>query len=329
MNNTPLCKVTIDGVSASDEMMSRLISCEVTDKEGVSADTAKFVLTNEPSVQIPRRGAKAGIWLGYSDSSMTFMGTFVVDEVELSLFPHVMTISAKSADLRQKMKENKERHWDDKTLADIVGEIANDHGYGANIDPEIGSFKYPWFGQQDESDHAVLRRLEKTHGGLFSVKDDNVLFAKRGSGSTPSGATLSTFVVSPLNIIQGSGRVSFADRAEYKSVGAYHQNTEEPERVQVIKDSSPDGSAIYKLAEPFATKAEAEKASESKAKDLKRQGIKFSATVIGSPFARAGVPLVFNEMKAGVDDIEFIIETAKHNWSKSGYSTALEGKLRV
>jgi len=325
----PQCRIKIDGVMASGVMMDRLISCAVTDKEGINADSVQITLNNSPAAQIPRKGAKIQVWMGYGDQQLTFMGTFVVDEVEVTLFPHTMNITGKSADLREKMKENKERHWDDKTVAKIVSDIAADHGLSAKVDSAVGQHKYTWLGQQDESDIHFLRRLERRHGALFSIKDGTLIFAKRGAGTKPSGGALSGFTVSQTNIIEGSGRVRFSDRAEYKQVAAYHQDRDKVERVEVTAPSSADGSATYRIGTPFADPDEATKAVKSKAEELKRQAIKFSCSVFGDPAARAGAPLQFSGMEAGIDGIEFIIETAKHAWSKSGYTTSLDGKLKI
>ncbi len=42
---------------------------------------------------------------------------------------------------------------------------------------------------------------------------------------------------------------------------------------------------------------------------------------------RAGAPLIYAGVRPELDGIEFIIETATHTLSKSGYTTAIEAKL--
>ena len=44
------------------------------------------------------------------------------------------------------------RHWDKKTVKDIVSDIAKDHGLTAKIDGKVGAHTYEWFGQEEESD---------------------------------------------------------------------------------------------------------------------------------------------------------------------------------
>ncbi len=325
----PQCRLTIDGAAASGTLMDRMISVSVTDKEGFASDTCSIKLNNHPAASIPKRGVKMRIWLGYAGGAMSFMGTFVVDGVEVSLFEHTMTISGKGADFREKMKENKERHWDNATIADIISEIAGDHGLSAKVDGAIGAFTYEWFGQQDESDMHVLKRLEERHGALFSVKDGNLVFAARGAGTNADGTALPQITVTPDNLVEGSGSIRYSDRTSYKKVTAYHQDVEKGERVELDWESPDDAQAIYKIGEPFASDKEASAAAASKGKELKRQEISFSAKILGDPTARAGCPLTFSGMEAGIDGIAFIVETATHTYSKESYTTALDGKLKV
>ncbi len=324
----PQARLTIDGLAAGGDLMDRVLSINVTDKEGAGADTCKISLNNWPPASVPRKGAKIRIWLGYAGHQLAFMGTFVVDTVEVVLFPHTMSITGKSADFREKMKENKERHWDETSVADIVAAIAADHGLSAKVDEAVGKHIYSWFGQQDESDIHVLRRLEQRHGGLFSVKDANLILAKRGAGANTSGEQLTCLLVTKANLI-GPLKVKYGDRAEYSEVAAYHQDKGKAERVEVRMPSSASAVALYRLGEPFADAAEAKAAAKSKAEDLKRQAVSFSCPIIGTPSARAGAPIGFSVGYPDVDQVAFIIETAKHDYSKSGYRTALDGKLKT
>jgi hypothetical protein len=50
-------------------------------------------------------------------------------------------------------------------------------------------------------------------------------------------------------------------------------------------------------------------------------------TLFGDPSIRAGAPLVYAGVRPEIDGIEFIIETATHTLSKSGYTTQVEAKL--
>lgn len=322
---TPQCRITIDGRLASGVFSSRVISCEVTDKEGVSSDTVSIELNDDPPAAIPRKGAIIRVWMGYLGATV-FMGSFAADEIEVQFKPYKMTITGRSADLRKVAKQNRERHWDDKTLGEIVEDIAGRNGLTAKVDSTLGVHRYTWLGQQGESDLHFLERLADRHGALFSVKDGNLIFAARGTGRSPTGVELTPIVVRLADLVEGSGRARFADRAQYKAVTATYQDPDRAERVEVAADSDAEGEAIYRLAEPFADGGEAVRAAEAKAKALRRNGTTFACDILGNPAARAGAPLSFQAVRPGVDGLRFIIGTARHRYGKDSYVTGLEGE---
>lgn len=216
----PQCKITIDGKLASGVFMERLTSCEVTDKDGFTSDSVSIELNDYPPAAIPRKGAIIRVWMGYSAGSMAFMGAFTVDEVEVSVLPYTMSISGKGADFKGDAKSPKTRHWDDKSIKDIVTDIASDLGLSAKVDAAIGAFNYPWIGQQTESGLEFLERLASRHDALFSIKDGNLVFSGRGTGKNASGAALTPVTVTRDMLVEGSTKIRFADRSEVKAVKA-------------------------------------------------------------------------------------------------------------
>jgi hypothetical protein len=318
----PVINVSVGGAPVSSAFYSRLLTATVTDQEGHKADTCRFEFADDPPAAIPNRGSIMTVAMGYE--APVFMGAFTVDEVEVECFPFKMSVSGKSADIRKEMKTNKERHWDQKTVQDVISEIAGEHGLSPAISGAVGSHLYEWLGQQDESDLHFLERLARRHNALFAVKNGRLVFAERGSGLSVSGLSLGGTVITPDKIITGSCRVQFKDRSQYKDVVAYFDDKDKAERVELKVQSDPQGAATYRLGEPFGSQAEAEKAANSKARDLKRGIDRVTVTVVGDPAIRAGGPLSFAGVRPGVDGLPFIIETAKHVFSKSqGYRTQI------
>src|SRR5690606_28134074 len=122
-NMHPIIEMTVDGQPVAGAFYERLVSLTVTDKEGVSSDTFSAELNDGPPnfLALPRTGAIVEIRLGYREAGVSSVGTFTVDKVEAKCLPYGVTISGKAADLRNsKLKETQERHWDNKTLGDIV-----------------------------------------------------------------------------------------------------------------------------------------------------------------------------------------------------------------
>ncbi|WP_322997540.1 phage late control D family protein [Castellaniella sp.] len=322
---TPACRIEIDGAQVHGEFMRRLISCSVSDAEGVSSDSCNIVLNDWPCAEIPRTGALISIFMGY-EGALAFMGRFTVEDVSVQMFEHQMTITGRAAEMGGKVKEGKERHWDDKTLKDIVSEVAADHGLSPMVDDEIGQFSYPWLGQMGESDIHFLERLAERHGALMSVKDGKLIFASKASGKSASGSALTPITITPDILSPGSGQVQFSDRTKSGKVKASYTDRGKGKKVEIEEESDPNGKADYVLTEQYADEDEARAAAKSMAGDLLRRQATFSCSIPGNPTARAGAPLTFRGCRPGVDGIPFIIKSATHNISKSGYTTDLSGE---
>ncbi|MBY3434811.1 phage late control D family protein [Rhizobium laguerreae] len=325
----PQIEITIDGNAVAGGFYERLVSVTVTDNDGTTADTFDMELNDGPPqmLAIPRKGAIVDIRLGYG--SMRSLGKFTVDKVSCKCLPYSMSVSGKSADLRSgKLKERQERSWEGKKVKDIVGEIAGESGLDASIDQTIGDHTYAWFAQQDESNIHFLRRLAERHNALFAIKQGRLVFSAKGSGNSSSGAFVGSVVVSPANLIQGTCSFEANDRTKYSKVVAYYQDKDKAQRVEIEADSDAEGDSVYRIPEPFSSVEEADKAAQSKAKGLKRGEGSASVTVVGDTAIVAGAPLLFHSVRPGLDGVPYVIDTAKHSYSKgAGYRTEISAKL--
>jgi len=163
---------------------------------------------------------------------------------------------------------------------------------------------------------------------LFKVKDGKLIFSARGSGNSAGGSFMGSCVVTPPMIVQGTCTFEANDRTKYSKVVAFHQDKDKAERVSVEAEGNKDGDAEYRIPEPFSSVEEADKAAQSKAKELKRGEGSASVTVIGDPGITSGVPLLFSGVRPGLDGVPYIIDTATHTYSKGeGYRTAISAKL--
>lgn len=324
----PRIEVTIDGNPVAGAFYERLVSITVTDKEEAGADTVEMELNDGPPqfLAIPRKGAIIDVRIGYG--SMRSLGTFTADKVTAKCLPYGMSISGKSADLRNgKLKERQERSWDKKKVKDIVSEIASETGLQPAIDSEVGEHEYEWFAQQDESNIHFLRRLAERHNALFNIKQGRLIFGKKGSGNSTSGAFVGSVVVTPEKIVEGSCSFEANDRTKYQKVVAYYQDKEQAKRVEIEAEGDADGDSVFRIPEPFSSVEEADKAAQAKAKALKRGEGAASVTVVGDTAIVAGAPLLFSGVRPGLDGAPYIIDTATHSFSKSGYTTQISAKL--
>jgi len=325
---TPRAEISVNGVPVASIFNERLISVTIVDKEGVTSDTISCELNDgNPFARIPRKGDIITARLGYLETGVLDFGAYTADDPEVHCLPYKLLVNGKGTDMRKTPKQHGARHWDNRTVKDIVADIAADNGWQARIADSVGSHTYKWFGQEDESDIHVVERLARKHGALFSVKNGLLIFAAKGAGQSASGAALTPVMATPDNIVEGTCTTTFAHRNSFAKVKAHAQDRGKAERVDVEQPSDAAGEADYTMPEAFADEDEAKAAAKAKARDLKAETIRTSVTLFGDPAIRAGAPLIYAGVRPELDGIPFIIETATHALTKGGYSTQVEAKL--
>ena len=326
---TPAAEVKVNGKPVASIFNERLLSLTIIDKEGVGSDTVEVDLNDgHPFAAIPKKGDQLEVSLGYAETGLLPFGLYTIDEPEVRCLPFGMTISGAGSNTRDQFKQSRSRHWDNKTVAEILQQIASENNLTPIIGADVSTHMYPWIGQQDESDMHFVERLARKHGALFSVKDGKLIFAKRGSGQSASGKSLTKIILTPDQIVEGTCRVVFSHRKKVKKVKAKTRNRSEARTDGVEADSDAEGTADFTIKENFADEAEAKSAAKAKAESLKAETIRTTVSVFGDPTIRAGAPFTYADVRPEIDGIEFIIETATHKLDKSGYLTEIEAKLK-
>lgn len=326
----PKILVDIDGVPVSGLFFERLVSLNITDREGIQSDTLELVFNDvAPHFASPRRGAVANVTI-LTGAGGGFAGSYIIDRVANSCLPYTITVGGHSADLRSEMKTKKSRHWDDASVKDIVMEIAGEYGLDPKISDVVSGYVYPWIGQQDESNLNFLERIAKRHGALFTIKNGALLWLERGAGKTADGTSVPAAVIIPGSMVVGSCRVSENDVDRFGKVKAFYQDRDGAKRQEVVVDGDPKAGGEHVIREPFGSKVEAQGAAEAFAREMLRGLVKTSCAIVGRPTLMAGQPVKYRGVRPGIDDREFIIEMVKHSYTKSGgLRTSFEGKLKA
>ena len=166
---TPAYRIEVDGKDFTEQWGSRLTSLSITDEAGIKSDTLEVEFDGRDKIKAPKIGAKVRVWLGYAPAPV-LRGQFVIDEWTLSGPLRTLRISAKAAELTSRIRAAKTRAFDDKTLGEIVNQIAADHGLTAQVDSELASIQIAHIDQANESDLGFLSRLAKRNGGVFPVQ---------------------------------------------------------------------------------------------------------------------------------------------------------------
>ncbi|MFC6460942.1 phage late control D family protein [Paracoccus aerius] len=318
----------MNGKAVTNDFLRRLSECEIVDRDGVSSDSVRLKLDDNPPAEIPQPGARIAVSLGYGENLVP-MGSYLAEEVEVECLPYAITIHGKAAEMGGPVKEMRRRHWDQVSLKDVIADIAGEIGVQPVVDAALGAFHYEWLGQIAESNAAFLERLAERHGALFSIKDGRLVFAKRGAGQSATGKPLTGLVVTPATLITGSCRVTFSTRSVYRTVKATWMDRTTGRKRSVTVQGDKDSDAEFEIGQPFATRDEAKAAAEAKAGSLGRKKLQFTASLIGDPTIRAGAPVQFSGVRPGVDGLPLIIEEATHRFSKAnGYTTDISGSIK-
>lgn len=325
----PKAKVAVDGVPVSGLFFARLISLTVIDREGIQSDTLQMEFSDDfPHFQSPRRGAIVTVTI-IAGLGNSYVGAFVVDRVEFQCRPYKIIVNAHSADLRTGMKTNRNKHWDKKSVREIVEEKAGDYGLQAKIADAVSGHVYEWLGQQDESDLSFLERLARRHGALFTIKNGTLLWLERGAGKTADGTVLPPVTITAFSVLQGACRVSETDVDRFKTIKAYWQDRMGSKRQEVVVDADPEADGEHVLRDPFSSKEEAEAAAKAAAREMTRGLVECSCSIEGRPNLMAGLPVIFAGLRPNVDGREFLLDQVTHTFTKSGLRTAFTGKLKA
>lgn len=237
----PVIDITVDGISLNSLVRPRLIQLTHTDNRGFEADTVDLALDDSDGMlDLPPRGAELALAIGWQSTGPVPKGRYIVDEVSHNGAPDVLTIRAKSADLREGLAQQRERSWHGVTLGGIVQTIADENDLTSACAPTLAAQPIDHIDQTNESSANFLTRLAQQFDALATVKDGRLLFMPAGSGLTASGQAIPAVVIK-----RGSGdhhQFTLADRAAYNAVRALYHDTGLAIKGEVIWGNTEDSA---------------------------------------------------------------------------------------
>ncbi|WP_315807503.1 phage late control D family protein [Pseudomonas sp. C9-3] len=322
----PAYRLTVDGQDLAALLTPRLVGIELTDNRGIEADQLSITLSDHDGLlAIPPRGAVLRLWLGWSDTGLVDKGTYTVDETEHSGAPDVLSIRARSADLRKALKVKRERSWSNATLGQVLRDIAA----GNQLDPAIAEALDPLpilqLDQANESDANLLTRLGEEYDAVATVKAGRLLFMPAGLGQTVSGQPLPHITLTRADGDQH--RYLQADRDAYDGVRAYYYDVNSAKKQEAIAGG---GDNLKELRHTYADLESALRAARSEWNRLQRGSATLSYTL-----ARARpdlIPELTYSLHGVKDEIAAIIwygGNLLHSLTDQGFTTALELEAKL
>jgi len=318
----PLWKVVLDGRDLTSRIAPRLLDLTLTESRGDEADQLDLRISDhDGALALPARGVTLTLAIGWQDSGMVNKGTFVVDDVEHSGSPDVITIRARSADLTGAIRARRERSWHDTSLGAVLSAIAADHSLKTAIAKDLAAVALPHLDQANESDVNLLTRLAKRFDAVATVKAGTLIFSPIGSGTTPSGTELPG-----AQITRASGdqhRYAVSDREKYTGVRAYWGDRSDARRKGVLVGTADNEK---KLQATYATEAEATQHAQAEFKRLDRGTATLSYTLaLGRADLFPEQTVTVSGFKPEIDGTDWLVSKATHTISgSSGFTTSLE-----
>ncbi|WP_285351895.1 phage late control D family protein [Pseudomonas sp. ME-P-057] len=315
-------RLTVEGADIANLISPRLMSLALTDNRGVEADQLSITLSDHDGLlTIPPKGAVLRLWLGWSDTGLVDKGTYTVDETEHSGPPDVLSIRARSADLRAGLKTKRERSWSNTTLGEILGEIANGNKLTANIAAALASAPILQLDQANESDANLLSRLGEEFDAVTSVKAGCLLCLPAGGGKTASGLALPHITLTRADGDQH--RYLQADRDAYDGVRAYFYDVNSAKKQEAIAGA---GDNLKDLRHTYSDRQSALRAARAEFNRLQRGSATLSYTLaLGRPELIPELTYTLQGVKPEIDDIIWYGGNVQHSLSAdSGYTVSLE-----
>ncbi|MGE8065568.1 phage late control D family protein [Pseudomonas sp. NPDC089569] len=318
----PAFRLTVDGNDIAQLISPRLMSLDLTDNRGIEADQLSITLSDHDGLlAIPPKGATLRLWLGWSDTGLVDKGTYTVDETEHSGAPDVLSIRARSADLRKGLKVKRERSWSNTTLGAVLGAIASGNGLTATVAGALGSLPILQLDQANESDANLISRLGEEFDAVATVKAGCLLCMPAGGGKTASGLALPHIT---LNRADGDQhRYLQADRDSYDGVRAYYYDVNSAKKQEAIAGG---GENLKDLRHTYSDQQSALRAARAEFKRLQRGSATLSYTLArGRPDLIPELTYTLQGVKAEIDEIIWYGGNVQHSLSAdNGYTMSLD-----
>ncbi|WII94693.1 DNA primase [Moraxella haemolytica] len=316
----PLWSVLVNGQSMTDGIHSRLISLTLTDNRGLLADTLEISLSDhDGTLAIPPKGALIELYLGWHTTAMVYKGSFIVNEITHQGTPDTLSIRAMSADLKETIRQKKERSFAKTTLDKIVQKIAHEHNLTAKIHPDLAK-KDIYHLDQNESDISLLTRLATEFDATAMVKDDILLMMPLGVHESVSGEPLPTMVITRTL----GDRHRYTENADSISgVRAHFYDIAKKDKVPVLVGTEDD--SVHEIRYVHRDKKSATNAALAVYKRARRDTARLSYKLAhGEPLLMPQMPAMVIGIKDSIDAMDWTLTNVVHHLDDGGYTCSIE-----
>lgn len=327
----PYFDVSIGGiVGIANMLLARNVSMTVTDSSGFENDSVNFTLEDDPPNLVPPKETPMGVTIGYrampgADSRYngisSFCGLYYRDEAKFSKPPALLNITGHANYMGNAFKMIKDRDWHEKTLGEIVTQIAEENGYEARIDEELAEIDTEHLDQSTTSDMEFLMDTARKYDAVFKITEGILYFGKRGQLRALSGELVLPVFVHEDECLNYEGLIQ--ERSVFTGVKARWWDKTKAEEVMELQGEEGNTKT---LPHRYSTQALAKAAAEAEWNELEKEAETFSFTCVGNPLIMAETPVILLGFRLGIRTI-WRADKVVHTLTSSSYTTRVECKL--
>ncbi|HEX7856019.1 MAG TPA: contractile injection system protein, VgrG/Pvc8 family [Sphingobium sp.] len=322
----PDWRITLDGRDLTSSMKPRLVELSLSEKRGGEADQLDITLNdNRGDLAIPKTGVKLHLQLGWARGTdvvvgLVDKGNFIVDAVEHSGPPDVITLRARSADLSGNMRTRREKSWHKATIGKIVGDVAARHGLTPRVAPAVAGKEVTATAQSRESDLAFLKRLGREQDAVATIKAGSLIFAPIGSGMTAGGKTIPSATI--RRRMGDRHRYSLETQEEVTGVEASYHDLGSAKKKTVTAGKK---GKTRKLARTYSSEAAAKAAASAEHSRAGRSPAKLTFDLaLARPDLYPERRIKAEGFKQEIDAQSWLIAVVTHRLGGNGFTTAIE-----
>lgn len=317
----PMFQIFANGIDITAVINDRMLLIRTIDKPGDSSDDFELRIDDrDGAVTLPKRGAKLKVYLGYQGQKLSLIGTYTVDEVEVSGPPDTVVIRSKSSDTRSGAKTTRSGSWESVSLASIVSDIAGRNGWKPECSVQTLVERAD---QLSESDLNFITRLARQHDCTAKVAEGRIIVLPRQGSVSASGRKLPLIVIRRRDVSRWQFRLG-DDNVKKAVKAAYADKKGKLVTVQLDNEDDTSGlPPVHTDRHIHANKSAAEAAVKARLAGFNRStaGVRFDMPGRTDLFAEREIDA--QGFKVGLDG-NYLVDSVEQVFTQAGWSTTVE-----
>lgn len=322
----PAYRLWYRGVDIADEIAPHLIACTYTDELTGKADQIDVEVQDKDGLWrgpwCPEHGDTMRLEISADRDSKPFVpcGSFEIDAPKGKIGRGGDTFSCQgvAAPISKALRTKKTRAFENQSLTQIAEKIAGEHGLRVIGTPPDVQFER--ITQRRKRDLEFLSKLADRFGAYFSVRDDQLIFAKREE--VHDRAPVLTLDVDDPDLISADFERG-AHKTYSKAKGTYYDGKQKKTIEVEIEDKKVKTGDTLRLDGRVENEGQARAMAQSKLdkKNLKKQTA--SLTMVGNPLLCAGQTVILGPgfgKWAGT----YVVQRSRHRITRAAYTTEME-----